>query len=299
MSGDRFQANVRPDEGNKPYWWPSPSEKLEKTFTDEVGKKWILRRRTAIPRWNLYLPYGEDAELYFLQKILLSQPFTKADHERKFLSSNNVTKTYMEECIHRGLFRGYEEEARESLNNAQARGYSVERLRLLAQVLMAKEIIDSTFLNTYMSDLDELEKHRFGEDEPAMAEEAELDPQLAEELRAFMYADDTRAAEALVNALNQGQRRVFDIFIAHFQRQPLENGPDISPHCRTSSGSSVAQLCAVLTGVAGTGKSYVVRLLIAKLRALGFSILVCGSSGVAALNVGGRTIHSLFSLSLD
>ena len=164
---------------------------------------------------------------------------------------------------------------------------------------MAEEIIDSTFLNTYRSDLDELEKHRFGEDEPAMAEEAELDPQLAEELRAFMDADDTRAAEAIVNALNQRQRRVFDIFIAYFQRQPLENGRDISQHCRTSSGSSVAQLCAVLTGVAGTGKSYVVRLLIAKLRALGFGILVCGSSGVAALNVGGRTIHSLFTLSLD
>ena len=228
VSGDRFQANVRPDEGNQPYWWPSPAEKLEKTFTDEVGKKWILRRRTAIPRWNFYLPYAEDAELYFLQKILLSHPFTKADHERKFLSSNNVTKTYMEECIHRGLFRGYDEEARETLNNAQARGHSVERLRLLAQVLMAEEIIDSTFLNTYMSDLDELEKHRFGEDEPAMPEEAELDPQLAEELRAFMDADDTRAAEALVNALNLGQRRVFDIFIAHFQRQPFENGRDIS-----------------------------------------------------------------------
>ena len=204
VSGDRFQANVRPDEGERPYWWPSPPEKLEKTFTDEVGKKWILRRRTAIPRWNFYLPYGEDAELYFLQKILLSQPFTKADHERKFLLSNNVTKTYMEECIHRGLFCGYEEEARETLNNTQARGYSVERLRLLAQFLMAEEIIDSTFLNTYMSDLDELEKHRFGEDESAMAEEAKLDPQLAEELRAFMDTDDTRAAEALVNALNQG-----------------------------------------------------------------------------------------------
>ena len=114
---------------------------------------------------------------------------------------------------------------------------------------MAEEIIDSTFLNTYMSDLDELEKHRFVEDEPAMAKEAELDAQLAEELRAFMDADDTRAAESLVNDLNQGQRRVFDIFIAHFQRQPLEKGPDIFHHCRTSSGSSVPQLCAVLTGL--------------------------------------------------
>ena len=132
-----------------------------------------------------------------------------------------------------------------------------------------------------------------------MAEEAELDPHLAEQLKALMDADDTRAAEALVNAVNQGQRRVFGIFIAHFQRQTLENGPDISQHCRTSSGSSVPQLCAVPTGVAGTGKSYVVRLLTAELRALGLGILVCGASGVAAHNVGGRTIHGLFSLSLD
>ena len=57
------------------------------------------------------------------------------------------------------MFRGYEEEARETLNNAQARGYSVVCLPLLAQVLMAEEIIDFTFLNTYMSDLDELEEH--------------------------------------------------------------------------------------------------------------------------------------------
>ena len=234
-------------------------------------KKWFLQRQTAIPRWNLYLPYGEDAEWYILQNILLPQPFTKTDQERKFLSSNNVTKTYMEECIHRGFFRGYEEEATESFNVAQARGYSVERLRLLAQVLMAKEIIDSTCLKTYMSDLDELEKHRFGEHEAAMAEEAELHPQWAEELRAFMDADVTRVAEALVNALNQWQGRVFNNFIAHFQWQTLENSPDISQHCRTTSGSSVPQLCAVLTGVAGAGKSYVVRLLIAKLRALGFA----------------------------
>ena len=114
-----------------------------------------------------------------------------------------------------------------------------------------------------------------------------------------MDADGTHAAEAFVNAVNQGQRRVLDIFIAHFPRQTLENGSDTSQHCRTSSGSSVPQLCAVLTGGAGTSKSYVVRLLFAKLRALGFRILVCGASGVAALNVGGRTIQGLFSLSLD
>ena len=37
----------------------------------------------------------------------------------------------------------------------------------------------------------------------------------------------------------------------------------------------------------------------AKLRALGFGSLVCVASDVASLNVGGRTIPNLFSLSLD
>ena len=65
------------------------------------------------------------------------------------------------------------------------------------------------------------------------------------------------------------------------------------------SGSSVPQLCAVLKRVAGTGNSHVVRLLIAKIRALGFGILFCGAKRAAAKSVGGRTIHGLFSLSLD
>ena len=68
-------------------------------------------------------------------------------------------------------------------------GYFVEPLRLLAQVLMAIDFIDSLFFNNYMSDLDELEKHHIGEDELAMAEEAELDPPLAKEVRAFVDAD--------------------------------------------------------------------------------------------------------------
>ena len=148
-----------------------------------------------------------------------------------------------------------------------------------------------------MSDLDELDKHRAGDDEPMVANEAEMDPQLAEELKAFMNADDPGAAETLVNALNNWQRMVFEIFVAHFQQRQPKDVPHISPHCWASIAGT--RLCAIVTGVEGTRKSHVVRLLIAKLCACGFSILVCGASGVATLNVGGRTIHNLISLSLD
>ena len=178
-------------------------------------------------------------------------------------------------------------------------GYSIERLRLLAEVLRADDIIDATFFNNYMSDLDELNKHRAADNEVMGADEAEMDAQLTEELKAFMNADDPGAAETLVNALNHWQRMVFEIFVAHFQQPQPKHVPDISTHCRASIAGSRPRLCAIFTGVAGTGQCHVVRLLIAKLRACGFSNLVCGASGVAPLNAGGRTIHCLFSLSLE
>ena len=181
---------------------PSPSQSMERELRDNMGNKWRSRRRTAIPRWNFYLPYAEEAKKYFLQKILLSQQFLKEDHEQRFFSKDNVSKTYMEECILRGLFRGYEEEARETLNNAQAGGSSVERLHLLAKVPQSQDIIDATFFNNYMVDLDEVDGHWAGDNQPIVADEAEMDPQLAEELKAFMNDDAPGAAETLVNALN-------------------------------------------------------------------------------------------------
>lgn len=48
-----------------------------------------------------------------------------------------------------------------------------------------------------------------------------------------------------------------------------------------------------VTGKAGTGKSTVLR----ELRATGQKLLVCAPTGLAAVNVGGQTIHSLFGLS--
>ena len=72
----------------------------------------------------------------------------------------SLEHTYIEKCIHRGLFSSYEEEARENVNNAQAREYCIECLHPFAHVLMGEDIIKSTFFNNYMSDLDELEKCR-------------------------------------------------------------------------------------------------------------------------------------------
>ena len=120
------------------------------------GDLYIRRRRDFF--WNC----GEHAEQYFLQKILLPQPFKKEDRQQRFLSKDNVSKTYMQECILCGLFQGYEEEAREPLSKAEVPDYSVDWLRLLAEVLRAEDILDATFFNNYMSDVDEPDQHQGG-----------------------------------------------------------------------------------------------------------------------------------------
>ncbi len=54
-----------------------------------------------------------------------------------------------------------------------------------------------------------------------------------------------------------------------------------------------------ITGGAGTGKSHLTRELIAHLGREGKRIAVLGSTGVAAVNVGGQTVHSFFHLGLS
>ena len=55
----------------------------------------------------------------------------------------------------------------------------------------------------------------------------------------------------------------------------------------------------LLTGVAGTGKSFVVNTVIDALRARGREVGVVAPTGIAAANVGGQTIHSLYGLSVE
>jgi len=52
-----------------------------------------------------------------------------------------------------------------------------------------------------------------------------------------------------------------------------------------------------LDGKAGTGKSFIVKEAIRKLQCLGKKVVACAPTGIAANNIGGVTIHSLFNIS--
>lgn len=52
-----------------------------------------------------------------------------------------------------------------------------------------------------------------------------------------------------------------------------------------------------LTGKAGTGKSYIVNATIAELCSMGKNVVAVAPTGIAATNINGQTIHSMFKLS--
>lgn len=54
----------------------------------------------------------------------------------------------------------------------------------------------------------------------------------------------------------------------------------------------------LLTGGAGVGKSYLVGEVVSDLRKQGKQIVVLGSTGVSAVNVGGQTLHSFFAFGI-
>ena len=54
----------------------------------------------------------------------------------------------------------------------------------------------------------------------------------------------------------------------------------------------------LLTGGAGVGKSYLVGEVVSELRNAGKQVVVLGSTGVSAVNVGGQTLHSFFAFGI-
>ena len=98
-----------------------------------------------------------------------------------------------------------------------------------------------------------------------------------------------------VAMLNQDQRRVFDNVKAHFLHQKL--------HEANQCSCDIALLRLFVSGVGGTGKSFLIEAVKALVNSLWTSEgLLCGiaaPTGLAAFNVGGITIHRLFQLPIE
>lgn len=77
--------------------------------------------------------------------------------------------------------------------------------------------------------------------------------------------DKARVVSKSFNGLTDGQQRVFDL---------VKNGDNV-----------------YLAGLGGTGKSFILEIIINWARSIDKNVIVCAPTGIAALNIGGSTIH--------
>ena len=133
--------------------------------------------------------------------------------------------------------------------------------------------------------------------------EKDNDPQLIGEAKTAMIdvvsmnisSSDKLTLEDRVSMLNNNQKRVFDNVKTHLVHQKC--------HEDNQCSCDIKPMRMFLSGVGGTDKSF----LIEAIKALVISIwpsdtLVCGvaaPTGLAAFNVNGTSIHSLFQLSIE
>ena len=132
-------------------------------------------------------------------------------------------------------------------------------------------------LATVLATLDAFETSRF--DPPDLSQP--VDPM---ELRSFINtsftAEEVHTAsltlEEMVPLLNRDQRLIFS-------------------HISTALGLDVV-INVFVSGKAGTGKSFLIRLLQAYFTTINVSYVTCASTGIAASLIKGRTVHSTFRI---
>ena len=94
--------------------------------------------------------------------------------------------------------------------------------------------------------------------------------------------------------LNTDQRRMFDKIHKHLLCQ--------QQHEANQCSCELKPLHMFLTGVAGTGKSFLIETIKGLISSVWASDLTCAittPTGLAAFNVGGNTIHRVFQLPID
>jgi len=188
--------------------------------------------------------------------LLLHQPH----RDEEFISPENNTGTFKDECYLRGLFSEGDEVG-------------------LAITEATKRMFDPRFIGRLASELR-------GEAVVEMGEQ-EVDEDTKDLMRLFETGDRHLKMEEQQTFVRQGlagltpsQLAVFHTFQAHLQLR--------------------SQWVAFVTGAGGTGKSHILKMMIALAEGtFREKVAVCATSGTAAFNVSGQTVHRFFLFDLD
>ena len=242
-------------------------------FTDLKGREWKKRKTEAVARWKFFIPNGENQEDYYMQKLVLNVPLRK---ESPIISAENQSGTYMEECAIRQLLLE-EDDALNALDDARQRGFSIDRLRKMAQSLKDMEWIGQDEFNMF---IDEVETVHNANTE---CQKEVLDANVDE----GEQADSTN----LAMNINRIDLEEFQSTLTPSQQQAYQY--------ITQTLSTGKQVLTALIGEAGTGKSYLLKGIVEHaVSVLHLTARKLATTGVAAHLIGGETLHHFLQMNI-
>jgi hypothetical protein len=223
--------------------------------------------KPKLPNHKIFDPENENQKQdYFYSLVLLFSPFRD---ESSLLQGNETA----EQAFHRLL-------------TSQSSSYHSKLRTVLAAASNVKSINEARQANME-------EKEAKEDNEPQLLGEART--AMTEVLDMKASTPGQLTLNERVSMLNQDQKRVFENVKAHFLHQKC--------HEAKQCLCDFAPLRSFVSGVGGTGKSFLIEAIKALVNSLWNSEgLLCGiaaPTGLAAFNVGGITIHRLFQLPVE
>ncbi|XP_065058005.1 uncharacterized protein LOC135685854 isoform X1 [Rhopilema esculentum] len=271
-SNNSRRSNLQQDDDNSDE--EDTSDVRPAVLVDRMGRRWKQRKVEAVARWRFYLPNGENQENYYMQKLVLNLPLRK---ETPVISPNNVSKTYMEECAIRNLIEE-QDDAMTALQDARQRGFSLARLRKMAQSLRDMDWIGEDEFNTFIDEVTTAHRADAVEDEEEVTD-ADFNPDHAD-LGNLRVNDNRIDLPEFEQTLSPSQRLAYD-YITQF----------------LSTGK---QLLTAIVGEAGTGKSYLLKGIMEHATSvLHLNARKLATTGAAAYLIGGETVHHFFKMNIE
>ena len=229
---------------------------------DDGNRKYRKLSKPRLPNHKLFDPENEvQREDYYYSLVLLFTPFRD---ESSLLLPNETA----EEAFHRLV------SSRSSRHHAKVK----RALEALSNVKKINEARQADGKEEEVSKEDD-EPQLIGEAKTAMNDVLDMNTNSSDKL----------SMEDRVGMLNDDQRHIFENIKTHLYHQQ-----------RHDCSCELKPLRMFVSGVGGTGKSFLIKALVNCIWSLdGLLCAVAAPTGLAAFNVGDVTIHRLFQLPIE
>ena len=249
-------------------------DNTQKSYIDLVGRSWKQRKTEAVARWKFFMPNGDDQEQYYMQKVVLNIPLRK---DTPILSRENKSRTYLEDCVIRELL-SEKDDGLNALHDARQRGFSIDRLRKMAQSLKDMDWIGEDEFNIFLEEVETIHNAGHMEDERELLD-ADMGTEDSNDLANLVIHSDRINLEEFESTLSPSQYEAYQYI--------------------TQSLSAGQQVLTAIISEAGTGKSYLLTGLVDQaVTLLHLTARKLATTGVAAHLIGGETLHHFFQMDI-